>query len=138
MSMHARSTQTQVREPQKVREVLDSYILRLIGSKIYEESDGWFLELWYRDKHSFDAGEPLAVRRDLLPRGKKIRKAALENLIQEEGEAGFISLLRELIPFLVTPLMVLSVSYSESSMYALAWLVLPGAEDVKTLAVSPD
>jgi hypothetical protein len=62
-----------------------------------------------------------------------------DRLYQEKGNEGFLALLRDLAPYLKTPLMILFLHrplphYDPSS--ARAWTVHPGSKEVETLDVS--
>ncbi len=91
---------------------------------------------------------PLALHRDQWPDEEEypdedsdeaeLGETEWDKRYEKKGEEGFLALLRDLAPFLETPLMILVVGrdHSFSTCAAQAWTVRPGRKKVKTLAVS--
>ena len=85
----------------------------------------------------FSSGEggPDAVRYEDydLPEDEDEEFDALSDHQDEDGERGFVKLLREVAPYLETPLTVQAVSYWNDGfpIWAREWHVRPGAEEVE-------
>ena len=149
MSVELTSTKARVRDPQKVREILATYDVKGVEIQLREEGAGWVLEM---GSHivAWDEGEwPQALHFDDWPdedpypdedEGDEVELGETEwdKRFMEKGDEGFLALLRDLIPCLETPLLIL-VTVRDAvfhSIYSQAWNVQPGAREVQTLEVS--
>ena len=143
MSATVTSTKAKVRDPERVREVLESYEWEGVEIKLQEEDSGWTLEMAYRDEDWESCDWPAALRSEDLPSEDQYPDEdalydARADLLGEKGGEGFLALLRELAPHLESPLQVLAVAASPFDGFyygAGAWRVEPGGKEVETLEV---
>jgi hypothetical protein len=142
MSVTVTSTKAKVRDPERVREVLDSYEWEGVEIKLQQEGFGWTLEMAHHDEDSDSWVWPAALRREDVPSEDQypdmddLLDAELKLYLEKGGE-GFLALLRELAPHLESPLLILVTAASQSGgldYAASAWRVEPGAKEVEVLA----
>jgi hypothetical protein len=142
MSVTLKSTKAKVRDPEKVRAVLDSYALKGVEIELREEGSGWFLEMAYHDGDPEWWEWPVAVRPEQLPSEEQYADEeafdeAEDDVYEEKGHEGFLALLRDLAPHLESALLILfslkTLNYYDHA--AQAWHVQPGATEVETLEV---
>ncbi len=93
------------------------------------------------DSEDVVARYPLAVPVRRLPTEKEYpdegdRLAERETVFEEEGDAGFIALLKDLAGCLQTPLMILAVMEEDGWRSSQVWRVEPGSRQVETLTTS--
>jgi hypothetical protein len=161
-----------VRDPQRVREVLDAYDVRGVEIQLTEEGSGGTLEM------AFEAGgleeeDPTALHQDRWPDEDPYpdedeededssdeteedeedddssdeteedesdedswEEDEWDRRHRDEGDNGFLALLRDLAPHLETPLLVLAMEQGFMGASAQAWIVQPGAKEVETLGVA--
>jgi hypothetical protein len=63
---------------------------------------------------------------------------AMSDLLEEKGEEGFLALLRDLAPYLETPLTIVWCDIFEGDFWGAAqWTVCPGSPDVEVQRVDP-
>jgi hypothetical protein len=146
MSIELTSTKAKVRDTQNVREILESYALQGVDIELYEEGPGGTLELAFQGGDPDWFEWPLALHRDRWPSEDPDQEldedewgeTEWDKRYEEQGEEGFLALLRDLAPCLETPLMLLVVGKDRfTSFYsAQAWTVHPGSKEVETLDVS--
>jgi hypothetical protein len=143
MSVDVTSTKARVRDPERVREVLDSYAWEGVEFKLREEGSGWTLEMAHHDEdwESWDLPAALSIDdspgEGQHPDGDGPSEAEWE-AFREKCAEGFLALLRELAPHLESPLLILAVAATpidEFKYAARAWRVEPGAREVDALAV---
>jgi hypothetical protein len=142
MSVELKSIKAKVTDPQKVEKILDSYYEQGVEIELSEGPDGWNLAMTFRD-HVFDSWSwPQALHWERLPSEEQSPDEdqwddELDKRYDEEGDEGFLSLLRELAPHLETPLVILWAGQHWDAGSAKAWIVQPGARAVETLDVHP-
>jgi hypothetical protein len=143
MSAKLTSTKAQVRDPQRVGEVLDSYELLGVEINLQEEAEVWFLTMQYDDSDLDGLEPPQAVHSDHWTSADANPDEAddygiivLDHLFKLQGTDGFLSLLRALIPCLITPLMILQADSLKISSTAQVWSIQPGGKDVQVLNLS--
>jgi integrase len=111
------SARHRVRDPERVREALDSYAREGLEIKLQEEGSGWTLEMAYRDEdwESWDLPAALSIndlpREDQYPDEDAYFEAEGKDY-RERGDQGFLTLLRELAPHLESPLLIVAVAAS--------------------------
>ncbi len=147
MTVKLESTHARVRDPEKAREVRDDYELRGVEIDLREEGDGWVLEMKFEDPE-FDWWEwPLALHRDHWPAEEQgageyegeeddLEPDEWDKLFEEKGKEGFLQLLRDLSPLLLTPLLILAANRDGQDCWSRTWRIAPGAVDIETLEVS--
>jgi hypothetical protein len=149
MSVMVTSTKAKVRDPEKVRAVLESYQWEGIEVELHEGGQQWVLAMAF-EEGDFDWWEwPLALHRgqwpseDRYPDEEKWDEETLgetewDRAYEEKGAEGFLALLRDLAPYLETPLLILVTirDISDHSVQSQAWSVHPGAKEVETLGIS--
>jgi hypothetical protein len=141
MSATLTSTKAKVHDPEKVREVLDSYEWEGVEIHFLEEETGWILELTNHDPDWDSAAWPQALRSEEVPHEEQYpdeeeRYDALSDRFCENGDKGFLALLRDLAPYLDTPLLILvSGSARSNECSGQVWRVQPGDTEVETLEV---
>jgi len=146
MEAKVESTKAKVSDPQKVREILDSYDLRGAEIKLQKDKDGWVLEVAFEgdsdnDDESLDWWpSPAALHRDHWPKEEEYpdEDALFDEWarrIGEQGDEGFLALLRDLGNALETPLLILAADHDFEDSSAKVWRVQPGNEKVETLHI---
>ena len=143
MSVTVTSTKAKVRDPERVREVLESHEWEGVEIKLQEEGSGWTLEMAHHDEEWDWWDWPAALRSEDLPSEDQYpdEDAFFEaegTLYRDKGGEGFLALLRELAPHLESPLLILVVAATPLHGFeyaARAWRVEPGAREVETLGV---
>jgi hypothetical protein len=142
------STKAKVRDPQKIREILADYEVDGVEIQLHEEDGSWLLEVVCEDPDALVLGWPAALHIDDWPDEDRYpdeeeededgpRETEWFKRFQEQGDEGFLALLRDLIPYLETSLLILAVEYFDFP-GAEAWGIHPGAKDVTTLSLSRD
>jgi hypothetical protein len=146
MSVKLNSTKAKVRDPEKVREILDSYEWQGMEIELQDEGAGWILTMSYLDIDWESWEWPRALRledlsalpsEDQYPNEDDFFETEF-NLYQEKGEEGLLALLRELAPHLESSLLIVVVTASPSDGFyyaARVWRVEPGAKEVETLEI---
>jgi hypothetical protein len=141
------STQARVRDPQKVRAILDSYETRGIEFQVTGEGDEGTLEATFQDDDPDVTRLPEAVRADEHTVAWPDRDLdddewyrlwdQEETLFEAKGQEGLLALLGEVAAYLQTPLLILAAgAYPPDGCAARAWRVQPGAKEVEALDVS--
>jgi hypothetical protein len=137
-----------VRDPQKVREILKTYVVRGVEIRLRKRGPGGTLVMAFKDEDPGAWEPPLAFPRSQWPRGDphpdederdadERGETESDTAYQEKGAEGFRAFLGELAPYLETPLVVL-LAYSEDPYsYAHVWRVEPGAREVEVLGFPP-
>jgi hypothetical protein len=137
LSTQLTSTKATIRDPEKVRVILEAYAKRGAEIQIQKRSFGWALEMAFRDNTPDESEWPLALRRDELPsKDAPGADQALDDLYEKKGSDGFLALLRDLAAHLESPLLVLVVGSERGKGMAQAWSVMPGADEIDTLVGS--
>jgi hypothetical protein len=144
MSVELTSTKTKVNDPQTVRKILESYASQGVDIELYEEGPGGTLEMAFQEGEPDWFEWPLALHRDRWPSEDPDQEldedewgeTEWDRRYEEQGEEGFLALLRDLAPHLATPLTLLRVAMDRGSCAAQAWTVHPGSKEVETLDVS--
>jgi hypothetical protein len=149
MSASVTSTKAKVRDPQKVREILDRYELEGVEFDLRQEGPAWVINASFHEPDSDSWYTPTAVRsedwpdEDGYPDEDDYLDAiiAIDEIRDAKGREGFLDLLRGLASHLESPLLILSVAASPlcGSAYAgRSWRVEPGAQEVETAELSVD
>lgn len=136
MSVELASTTGKVNDIKKVRLILESYCFD--GVDIQVDDIGHLL--LSTDGNDFSL--PLAVKADRLPNEEEDDPDLEDHNIKmwfktmcEEGDEEFLAFLRELAPYLETPLMILAVENENGDAVAQIWRAQPGSETVETMFV---
>jgi hypothetical protein len=146
MSIEVTSTKAKVRDPQKIQEILDSYEVCGVGIKLQEEKDEWVLEMAFEDKddESLDWWpSPAALHLDQLPMDEEYPEEddlfdEWDKRLGDQGDEGFLALLRDLATVIQTPLLILSANRDEEGSSAKVWSLQPGTKEVETLIIDFD
>jgi hypothetical protein len=144
MCVKVGSTNANVRDLQKVREILDSYWLVNVEIELRQEGSEWFLQMAHVDMNDDCWDLPLAFRREDLPDlagdpDEDPLNVARATRFFEKGGAGFLDLLRELAKHIASPLMILWAALTMKDGPACSvqfWRVQPGADEVETFNTS--
>src|SRR4051812_32495767 len=91
------STTAKVRDPQKAREVIDSYELRSVEIDLREGNDGWTVSMAFHDNGESPTW-PRAVRRERMPGRDRFDddfhySAAASEVFLDEGDSGVLGLM---------------------------------------------
>ncbi len=126
------SSKAKVKDIAKVRDVLESYDMQCVQFLLYE--DGVLDVVLVTDPET-DDGEawPQALRQDHRPDRDEFPdeeswRDAIYLAWDEKGDEGFVDLLRELGPYLLTPLMILAASRAGHGARAQVWRIEPRAK----------
>ena len=132
MAVTLKSTKANVRDPQKGAEVPDRYEWQDVEIELQEGPCGWTLETLQRRGRlgqlavSESGQGRAAARRGTVPRRGRLvtRPGATSSTSMRQG---FLDLLRELVPYLETPLFILVVNSEHAvNCWAEAWRVPAG------------
>ena len=141
MPSAATSTKATVRNPERAGEILDSYHCRGVQVVLQEKDTVWSVEMTDNDNEEWDMELPQALRLECLPSPEEFEDETewMDEVmirLMNEGDAGFLALLRDLAPYLETPLLILGGGARGGWGYAASvWRVEPGAKEVETLGV---
>jgi hypothetical protein len=146
MRENVTSTKATVHDPQKVREILADYEVDGVEILLHEEDGSWILEVVCDDPDPLVWGWPTALHIDDWPDEDRYsdeeeededgpRETEWGTRFAEKGYEGFLALLRDLIPYLETSLLILAVEYFDFP-GAEVWSIHPGAKEVETLHLS--
>ena len=140
MSVELKSIKAKVTDPQKVEKILDSYYEQGVEIELSEEADGWTLAMTFRGDDFDGYLWPQALHWERLPSKEQYPDedefdSELDKRYDEEGEKGFLALLRELAPHLETPLVILAADWDYNRGSAQVWSVQPGGREVEMLDV---
>jgi hypothetical protein len=149
MSATVTSTKAKVRDPQKVRETLDSYHLEGVEFDLRQEGPAWVLQASSHEPDHESDETPRAVRREGLPDEDDYPNEddyldaiiAIDEIRDAKGREGFLDLLRQLAAHLESPLLILSAAASPVGGFGYdgrVWRVGPGAQQVEMVELSVD
>jgi hypothetical protein len=141
MSTYVTSTLATVRNPQQVREILGSYKVSGVEIKLYERAGSWILEMG-KDPDPDGKPCPVALHVDDRPAEGQYPDEWSDEVkwdcwLGAKGDEGFQALLRDLIPCLETPLLILTLEHHQAP-GAEAFLISPGAKDAERLYLSEE
>jgi hypothetical protein len=135
MMAKTQSTTATVSNVGAVCALLDAYVLD-VKVEVKADEGGVKGSLRVAD----DDGWPAAMRRNFLPDPEDGPRQDYEDaeryLLMEHGEHGFAGLLRELAPYLETPLTVLALRRAGGDSWARALTVRPGGAEVEVLQLN--
>jgi hypothetical protein len=131
------STNARVRDPAKVCAILDSYRVQGVEIMLAKEYPAWTLFMALENEELEMVYRPQALHRDQWLKESEGSDYEWDKRFDEQGEEGFLRLLRELAPQLDTPLLLLAVTQAKPMGDARAWSVQPGAKEVQTLTIEP-
>jgi len=140
MSTKLTSTTAKVRDPQKVSKIFASYEVRGAEVELHEEKEGWVLDMAFKDE-SYDGWEwPAALHRDQWPIQEEYADEddwydELDRRFDDQGDEGFLALLRDLAPTLETQLLILVAVRESAYSSARAWTVQPETREIQTLRI---
>jgi hypothetical protein len=127
-----------ISDEQKVAAVLDSY--KMQGLKFLRDEETLTVDV---DWDGQLGKLPRAVKWDeLLDRNQYPDEdswlGAISAMFNERGEEGFLSLLRELAPYLETPLAIAAVGFEKGVYILMRWRIEPGASEVEFVRLVSD
>ena len=141
MSVDISSTKSRVKDIAAVGDVLDAYETEGVDFLLDEEGNLKVALEKVEEDDAYGEEMPRALKLDELPNREKFTDEdsfwdAYNEAFDEKGDKGFLALLRELAPSLVTPLMILALEVESNDGFAHVWRVEPGATELETLDVA--
>jgi hypothetical protein len=140
MAWKIKSSRPTVRAPEEVRRLVEtSYETRGVRFRLSEEGPGHVLDVTPDD--DFGDHPPTAVPVDLVPHEADYSDEdawfdARAEAFYKHGDEGLLALLRQLSPYLESPLVILALDDDAEGCSAEVWTVHPGAQEALHLQVS--
>lgn len=140
MPAELKSNKAKIRSPEKVKEILDSYELDYVDINLHESEKECELEMSLLSNDPEAGPLAWALSSDWLPDKEEFPDddawfEAVDDLMREKGDDGFLALLRDLAPYLETPLMILAAGHECRWSSARVLRVQPGHQDVEELYI---
>ncbi len=135
MPFDLKSTKAKVKDVEKVMELLNNNYFRA-GFDFRVDDEGNLEVVSVPGDDSW----PRALKRSQMPREEEYQDADewyedLREMEDEEGDSGFLSLLRDVGAYLETTLTILAVEFENADCIGRVWIVQPGSGKVETLKV---